>query len=356
MGLFSRKAPEVAASVGCTATAAAVGSVAWFAQNSVVGVGRARAMALPTISRARDVLASIIGSCPIHQYGTQWDGEDVQELPLPPEPWMIRPDATTTRSHTLAWTFDDLFFYGRAHWYVTSRYANGFPASFTWLPAEYVTITANLVAGNHPIGEYTIMFQGTELERRDVVSFWSPLEPVLKVGVRTICTAERLENASLRLATNPIGFGWLKVTGGEPLTPTELEEIGTGWVDARSAQDGNAVGVLSQDVDYVESSMDPSKLQLVEARNQASLDLARVANVPPWIVGISIGGMTYSNVMEQNRQAVLYGALPFLDCIEQTLSSEQVTPRGRLVKLDRTVWLEEADMMRDTPDPSEVIR
>ena len=357
MGFFRRTRTDVAATGGCTATAAAVGSVAWFAQNSTVGVGRARAMALPTISRARDVLASIVASCPIKQYGTQWNGEDLELLPLPPDPWMIRPDQTSTRAHTLAWTLDDLLFYGRAHWYVTSRYPNGYPASFTWLPAEYVTVTANLTVGNQPVGEYTIRFQGTEVATRDVISFWSPLEPTLRVGVRTICTAERLENAALRLATNPVGFGWLKVTSGEPMSSEELAELGTGWVDARSALDGNSVGVLSQDVDYVESQMDPSRLQLVEARAQAALDLARVANVPPWIVGVAVGGMTYSNVQEQNRQAVLYGALPFLEVIEQTLSSDQVLPSGRIVRLDRSAWLEAvADSAANLPDNEGVMR
>lgn len=311
-----RRSEKVAASAGCTAAvAAAVGSPAWFAQSSTVGIGRARAMTLPTISRARDVLASIVASCPINQYGAAWNGEELEELPLPPEPWMLRPDPSTSRVHILGWTLDDLMFYGRAHWFVSQRYSNGLPAAFTWLPAEYVTVTASMMAGNAPVGTYTIQFQGTDVPLRDVVNFWSPLEPVLKVGVRTICTAERLENAALRLATNPIGFGWLKVTGGEPLTPEELSELGTGWVSARTTLDGNAVGVLSQDVDYVESSMDPSRLQLVEARAQSALDLARIANVPPWIVGISIVGMTYSNVMEQNRQALLYGALPFIECI-----------------------------------------
>lgn len=351
MGWFRRSDNVAASASGCTATAAAVGSVAWFAQNSAVGVGRARAMALPTISRARDVLASIVASCPIKQYGTQWNGEDLELLPLPPDAWMLRPDPSTTRSHTLAWTFDDLMFYGRAHWFVSSRYPSGYPASFTWLPAEYVTVTAALTVGNQPVGDYTIRFQGTEIPNRDVVNFWSPLEPALRVGVRTICTAERLENAAMRLATNPVGFGWLKVTSGEPMSAEELAELGTGWVDARTAIDGNSVGVLSADVDYIESNLDPSRLQLMEGRAQAALDLARVANVPPWIVGISIGGMTYSNVQEQNRQAVLYGALPFLEVIEQTLSSDQVLPPGRVVRLDRSAWLEAvAEMPAEIPN------
>jgi hypothetical protein len=41
----------------------------------------------------------------------------------------------------MSWTFDDLYFYGRAFWYITSRTADGFPATFTRLPAGSVTTT-----------------------------------------------------------------------------------------------------------------------------------------------------------------------------------------------------------------------
>ena len=96
-----------------------------------VGAGVERALGVPTISRARDLIASMIGSLDLKQYTLQWTGEDYEEIHIPGESWFTRPDPNVTRNFIMANTFSDLFFYGRCFWWVTSRYANGFPASFT---------------------------------------------------------------------------------------------------------------------------------------------------------------------------------------------------------------------------------
>jgi hypothetical protein len=72
------------------------------------------------------------------------------------------------------------------------------------------------------------------------------------------------------------------------------------------------------------------------------MELARVMQVPPWLVGLSVGGMTYQNSTEARRDLFLFGAKPYVDCIEETLSMQQVTPRGRYVELDIRSYLEEA--------------
>jgi hypothetical protein len=312
-------------------------------------------MALPTISRGRDLLASLIGSLPIRQYGTQWDGENVVEIPLAPDPWMIRPELRTTRAHTLAWTFDDLLFHGRAYWYVTKRYApnggrpEGFPAEFQWLPAYMVNMDAALWAGNVPIGEYTLSLNGQPIPNRDVIVFYSPNSPLLTVGARAIITAERLDRASQRFATTPAAFGWLEQSEGDMLDDDYLSEVAQGWQDAR---DTDAVAALGRGWKWNESNMDPSRLQLVEARQHQALELARLVNVHPALVGAPTGsGMTYNNVRDA-RQQLAQDALPYIEVIEQTLSSDAVTPRGRVVKLDRSAWTSDPLDTAPMPDPA----
>ena len=91
--------------------------------------------------------------------------------------------------------------------------------------------------------------------------------------------------------------------------------------------------------------MDPSKLQLTEARTYQALEMARVANIPPYLVGAPSGsGMTYQNAQQARQDLYLFGAKPFIDCIEQTLSMNNVTPRGRYIYLDVDSYLEEAQM------------
>lgn len=306
-------------------------------------------MAIPAVSRSRDLLVSLIASCPIRQYGTQWNGEDLEEIPLPPDSWMLRPDPRTSRNHFLSWIADDLIFHGRAFALVTSRYATGFPASFAWLPASSVSVQAQMWAGNAPVTEVQdIRFNGVSLVLNDVVCFWGSSEPVIRCGARAIVTNERLDIAAQRFASSPIAFGWLKQVGGEPLSGEELAALAEGWAEAR---DSNTIAALNEFVTWEESSMDPSRLQLVEARKHQAVEIARLMSVPAYLINADSGSsMTYQNAQQASADLVQFGALPYLEVIEQTLSSDQVTPRGRVVRLDRSYWLD-ANPLSTGSDP-----
>lgn len=352
MGLFRR---TVSASVSpCSPASMAIGGDGLV--SSSVGFGRARAMALPTIKRARDINASLIGSLPIRRFGTQWNGEYLEEIPLPPEPWQFRPDSKTTRAHTLSWTFDDMLFYGVAYWRVTRRYKEDMrPAEFEWMPAEYVSLVSPLIDGNVPIGGITsITFRGMPVDAEDVVIFYSPTDPLLEAGARAIRIAEKLDAAAERFACTELPAGYLRVTGGEPPDPEFLQALGDTWSEARRT---NTTAVLSENLEYVPTNVDASSLQLTEGRQHAALDLSRAAMVPAYLVGApTSSGMTYNNAQDATRSAVLFGALGFIEVIEQTLSSDRITPRGQIIRLDRSAWVNNPlDNNTETPaeTPSE---
>lgn len=249
---------------------------------------------------------------------------------------MNRPDPSNTRNFLIAWTFDDLYFHGRAFWGVTARYANGFPSAFTWLPASMVQTGDQ--AGPVWYGPSNeITFNGMALPARDVVQFISPIQGVLSMGVRAITVAQRLDQAAERFARNEIPSGWLQAaSNGEPMTAEELGDLAAAWSEARQA---NAVAALNGAVTWNESSMDPSRMQLVEAREYQAKELARIGNVPPYLVGIAVGGMTYQNTESARRDLWSFGARPYIDCIEQTLSGDNVIPRGRWVRLNLERYL-----------------
>lgn len=300
-------------------------------------VSRERAISVPTISRSRDLIASLIGASEITQHALQFDGQENVEVPLPAETWMNGPDPAVTRNFILSWTFDDLFFYGRAFWGVTARYANGFPSAFTWLPAADVQTGDQ--AGPLWYGPSDrVTFNGQEIPSRDLVQFLSPIQSVLTMGARAIQTAIRLDQAADRFASNEIPAGWLKQTSGEPMSGAELADLATAWSEARST---NSIAALNDSVEWVESSQDPSKLQLSDARNFQSLALANVSNIPPYLVGAPTGsGMTYQNAEQARQDLWLFAARPYIDAIEQTLSGDNVIPRGRYIKLDVASFLQ----------------
>ena len=139
MGIFNRTVNKAAISPQPTKAAAAGGLYMSPNTNNtgaaligtyysyVEGTARNRAMSVPTISRARDLMASVIGCMSLKMYTEIWNGNEMEKVPLAPRTWLRRIDPTVPNNFILSWTFDDLFFYGRAFWYITSRTADGYP-------------------------------------------------------------------------------------------------------------------------------------------------------------------------------------------------------------------------------------
>ena len=69
------------------------------------------------------------------------------------------------------------------------------------------------------------------------------------------------------------------------------------------------------------------------------MELARVANIPPYLVGVAVGGYTYQNAQQARQDLYLFGAKPYIDCIQETLSMDNVLARGRHVEFDLDDYL-----------------
>jgi len=334
MALFNRRvqAQFASAPIQGAAGASQVGNFLSYS----VGASELRALQNPVISRSRDLIASMIGSLELKQYQRQWTGENYEEVYIPNETWMDRPDPKVTRNFFFSNLFSDLFFYGRAFAYVTSRNASdNRPASFTWLPAANVS-TPNM-AGPQWFGmPDEIEFNGVLLDVNNVVVCLSPIMGLLYQGNRALVIAERLEEAAARFAQNEIAAGYLQQKGGEPMTGDELGELAAAWAQARRS---NSIGALNEFVEFKEFTSDPSKLQLVEGREHQDLNLSRIANIPPYLLGISTSGMTYQNAQQARQDLYLFGAKPYIDALEQTFSLDTVLPRGRYVEFDVESYL-----------------
>jgi hypothetical protein len=342
MGIFSKKITAPAVHVTDVQAAAGSSLIGSFLQYSV-GNSEERAQSIPTVNRAADLMASMIGCLNLQQYVLQWTGATYEEIDVPGEGWFSNPDPAVTRNFIMANTFRDLFYHGRAFWAVTSRYSTGLPASFTWLPAgDISTLDMNGPQWFGPSKK--IYFNGQELETSNVIQFLSPIPGLLYQGARALTIAIRLDQSAERFANNEISAGYLQQRGGEPMSSEDLGELAAAWASARSK---NAIGALNEFVEWHEFESDPSKLQLVEAREYSALELARVANIPPYMVGIGTTGMTYNNAQQARQDLYLFGAKPFMDCIEETLSMNNVLPRGKHLRFDIKSYLSDASIMPD---------
>ena len=217
MDLFRPKVKAIPA-MGTAPIAAAAGAPQR-SQNFIgfqVGAAEAAAMSVPSVTRAISLLSTVVSTLDLRSYTLQWTGQRYEKLYIEGESWMTRPNPTETRNFTLSVTVRDLVMQGRAFWVVTSRYANGFPATFQWLPAANIE-TPNNVGPQWFGSPGVVSFNGVDLNIKDVVCFLSGSQGIVYTGRRAVQCAIRLDQAAERFASNEIAAGYLQQTGGEPM-------------------------------------------------------------------------------------------------------------------------------------------
>ena len=346
MGIFNRTAtkamisdqPQKAAAAGAYQVNANSGT-------SMIGeyysyyeaASRQKAMAVPTISRARDLICSLISCMNLKMYNEIWNGDEMEKLPLAPRSWLRKIDPLLPNPFVLAWTVDDLFFSGRAFWFVTSRTADGYPSSFTRLPANLVT-TRDQVGPVYYAPSKEVYFQGQYIPYEDVVQFLCPIQGIVFMSEQTIATASKLEAARFRNASSAIPAGVLQVQpNSEPLSPDELAALAASFNQARAT---NQTAALSPEVHYIETATSPDKMLLIAAAEFQAAELCRLCNIPPYLAGISVGSYSYQNSAESRADLWTFGARAYAECIQSTLSQNNVLPNGTCVKFDVDEYLQ----------------
>ncbi len=131
---------------------------------------------------------------------------------------------------------------------------------------------------------------------------------------------------------------------GEDLSGEDLGSLASAWAQARKQ---NAIGALSRQVEFREYKQNPQEV-ISEQRKYQALEMARLCNIPAYLVSAPTEGasMTYQNAQQARQDLYLFGARIYLDCIEQTLSADNILPRGRYVEFDIDDYMEEN--MNDT--------
>jgi phage portal protein BeeE len=357
MALFNRvnkaaisPAPAKAAAAGGYASNNSMMNLINQKYTFIEGPARNRAMSVATISRARDLMASVIACMPLKMYNEVWNEEkkEIEQIDIAPRSWLRQPDPSVTYNFLMAWTFDDLFHFGRAFWFCSARTQDGYPTAFTRLPAGSVTTTDQ--AGPVWFGpSKEVYFQGQLIDPKDLVQFLSPIQGIIYMSEQTVATAIKLESARYRNAESSIPAGVLKQTGGEPLSATELADLASAFNAARAT---NQTAALNEFLSYTETTATPDKMLLIDAANYQALECARLTNVPPYLVGVSTGSYSYQSSEQARADLYIFGVKAYADCIAATLSQNNVLPRGTYVKFDTSSYLDEnyaADKM-DSPD------
>ena len=252
----------------------------------------------------------------------------------------------------LSWTVADLVTFGRAFWFISSRTNDGYPASFSRLPAAMITSTDQTQniwfskASN-------LYFNGSQIPVEDVVQFLSGSEGVVYASQRTINTAIKLDEAVFRNASSAIPSGILQVQpNSESMSATDLQELAATFNEARMTQ---TIAALSPEVHYQELMTSPDKMMLVQSSEFMQMQISRVVGVPAYLLNLSVGSYAYTNSQEARQDLWTMSAKPIGEVITQTLSMNQVLPNGTFVKMDISDFVdgdimpERSDMPRNAP-------
>jgi len=288
-----------------------------------VFVSRAEAMAVPTVARARNLIAGTIATLPIHLYRKS-TGE---ELGSPR--WLEQPDYRQPRSVTLSATVDALFHFGVAYWEVTELYDfDGRPSAFAFVNNDRVSF--NLNQNNTEVENYLV--DGVARPNSglgSLVTFQGINEGILNNGGRTIRAALDLEKAAAIAAATPIPSGYISNSGAD-LPADQITGLLSQWKLARQQR---STAFLSASLQYHATSFSPKDMMYSEAAQFLSTQLSRLCNIPAYMASSEMNSsMTYSNVLDERRQFVDMTLKPLYAAIEDRLSMNDITNSQNYVR------------------------
>lgn len=294
---------------------------------------RSAAMRIPAVARARNLIVSTI--CPLPLQAMRRD------VVLPPEEqpaWLNRTGTVTSAQHRMAWTVDDLIFYGWSCWWRRNG-ADNFPLHGDRINQGDWTVN----------GDNRVEVNGVVQDDDQVIVIPGLHEGILSYGVDAIRDTKRLYEIVRDRLENPIPAIDLHQTEGEDMPKEARKEMLAEWRAARRAKGGAAVGYSNKTIQVRELGLSAQGEQLmIEARNAASLDLARVVGVGASRIDATApkASLNYETTSGRNQEFVDFDLALYMTPITARLSLDDCVPRGQRVVFDKT------DLTGLTPAPT----
>lgn len=280
------------------------------------------ALSVPAVRRGLNLIAGTIGGLPL----VRWRG--VTRLDAG---YLDQPEAFRPYSVTMAATIRDLLTRRYAWWRVAARDWTGFPSSVIRLDPEYVSVQH--VWGTDEVMSQQAQYKGVPVSPGDLICFEGPDEGLLFHGRAEILTALALEAAASRYAAPEMPTGVLQQNGSYGLTEPEIDALLDRWERSRRR---HATAYLNEGVQYLPVVRSTAaEMQLVEAREECALQIARLLGLPPRYMAVTSGdSMTYSTLESERRDLVDLTLSPYINAVQGRLSmaDRNGTPRGQEVK------------------------
>ena len=294
--------------------------------NGTSRVSRSVAMQVPAIKKARDLICNGIGQLPLVMYGP--DGKAVD--------WALfnQFEAGTARSVSLTRIVEDMLFDARAWLHTTHIGWHNLPVEVLRLDAETVTVQPKLV--NVGYGTATVWPDIPGLTRVD-----SPNDGLLSLG-RAIRTLVLLESGALNAVLGlPPNDYFTPSEGVDPADDADIVAILDAWATARQQR---RTAYVPAALDYHSNAFNPEQLQLVQAREFAITEVARMTGIDADELSVPTTTRTYFNGQDRGRERVRNVLGPYMRAIEDRFSMDDVTPRLHVVRFDPSAYFQMDDL------------
>lgn len=297
------------------------------------------AESIPAVRRAVRLICGTVGAWQL----TAWrDGRQLDPGQAPA--WLPQPDPERTSQQILSATLHDGIWHDRSVWrQIPGGWRRVSPSRIIDTPAE------------DPDDPPRIVIDG-ETPRDPVAVFrWGGAGGLRSLSVPLVALMGDVFAAAARYARSPAPEIILKNTGVD-IDDDDIDALISRWEGARAR---STTGYLGAYLDAITAGYSAKDLQLIEAMDELTKEVARLFGLPPAALGVSAGdSLTYSTTAEQRRD-VLEALKPWRAGVEQTLSMNEYAvdirpagvtavrrgafvPYGTEVRLDATEYARES--------------
>lgn len=290
------------------------------------------AIAIPAVSKARNLLVATVSRFPLRAIRT--DSNGVESDVTKEHAWLHRTNGSVSPQERMAWTVDDLIFHGVSLWLLKRGVPEGEGENrrrpiieAEWCPR------ANWSIGDRGDGVQAILVDGVAIAEDGYMLINAPFEGLLNIGQRTLRGARDTEQAWVGRARNPIPVIELHQTD-DSLEPAEAKTFVDTWAKARTQENG-AIGYTPPGIEVRVHGEARAEL-MVEGRNAIRTDIGSFLNVRVAMLDGTVGvdSLTYST-KDGERNAFYEFDLPFwTDPITGRMSLDDIVPRGTRIRFD----------------------
>lgn len=301
-----------------------------------LAVTREQAMRIPSVAKARGLIVGL-SRFPLVAYN------DDNELSRQP-PWLSRTDTGQAPQWRMAWTIDDLYFYGRSLWAISrgSRRGNapGPIRDALRVPFDDWEINDNL--------EILVGDRDEPVGADEVIYFDGPQDALLDIARDDIRAARDMSRAWGKRVKSPVPLVGLHDTLDVDIKDSERVALIAEWEKAR--YEGGTAYIPQRF--NVETYGDAPTDLFVAGRNASRIDFANYTNLPASMLdgSPSTSSLTYTT-REGNRVEYVDISLAYWSApIAARLSMDDVTPRGTRIDFDIR-WISQRDEQPKTANP-----